>query len=151
MSSEKTPPPDALPEISPCSLKCLAKRPQIDFEIDFFEQILGRNPHYTDALKVLGDLLSQKGCHRRALQMDVRLCQLLPQDPVVMYNLACTYAVLKQPQESLQMLRRAFELGYRDIEHLLEDDDLKSLHELPEFRQLLVELLQADGNPTRIV
>lgn len=145
MANEESPPQESLTEISPCRLKQLLKRSQIDFEIDFFEQVLSRNPNYIEALRVLGDLLAQKGCHRRALQIDQRLVQLQPQDPVVAYNLACSHAVLNQPVEAVQALQLAFHHGYSDIEFLLNDADLKSLHKDEGFRKLLVGLLNAES------
>ena len=137
MANEESARQEPLTDVSPCRLKQLLKRSQVNFEIDFFEQVLTRNPNYVEGLKVLGDLLSQKGCHRRALQLDQRLGQLLPQDPVVAYNLACSHAVLKQATEAVQALQLAFHNGYSDIEFLLNDADLKSLHKHEGFRKLL--------------
>ena len=51
-----------------CRLATLRKRSQLDFEIEFFERILTRDPNYIEVLTNLGDLFAQKGCHRRALQ-----------------------------------------------------------------------------------
>ena len=145
--SEDCPPQFAA---SPCRLADLVRRPQIDFEIDFFERILSRDPNYLEVLANLGELFSRRGCHRRALQVDQRLAQLRPQDPVVAYNLACSYAVLRQAPEALDTLRRAIELGYDDLEHMLGDPDLAPLHSHPEYLRLLQELDTAPVN-TRVV
>src|SRR5579872_6546455 len=61
-------------------LASLRKRSQLDFEIEFFERILTRDPNYVEVLMNLGDLFSRKGCHRRALQVDLRLVQLQPKN-----------------------------------------------------------------------
>src|SRR5262249_55123441 len=53
-----------------CRLGTLCKRSQLDFEIEFFERILSRDPNYVEVLMILGELFTQKGCHRRALQVD---------------------------------------------------------------------------------
>src|SRR4029077_10257234 len=77
---------------SGCRLATLRKRSQLDFEIEFFERILSRDPNYVEVLINLGDLFTKKGCHRRALQVDLRLARLCPKSPAVLYNLACSHA-----------------------------------------------------------
>jgi tetratricopeptide (TPR) repeat protein len=135
---------------SECNLGALKKRPQIDFEIDFYERILSRDPAYTEVLFNLGELFSIKGWPRRALQVDSRLAQLRPKDPLVLYNLACSHALLQQREESLAALRRAVEAGYDDFEHLAQDPDLDSLRQSPEFMRFVKDLLAA-ATPTRWV
>jgi len=141
MSAEKQKPfnQSDLPGCS-CTLGTLKRRSQIDFEIDFFERILCRDVNYVEVLTRLGELLSLKGWHRRALQVDQRLSQLKPQDPVVAYNLACSYAVLNQAVTALETLRLAVNLGYNDVDYLVLDPDFTLLHTHPEFQQLIREL-----------
>src|SRR5579884_96222 len=97
---------------------------QLDFELDFFTAILKRYPDYVDVLRVLGNLLTLKGRYADGLQIDRRLVQLRPNDALAHYNLACSYALLKRPEQSLKTLRRAIELGYRDFRYMKEDHDL---------------------------
>lgn len=129
--------------LSTCPVTLLMKRSQNDFEIDFFERILSRDPNYVEVLANLGELFSRKGRHRRALQVDQRLSQLRPDDPVVSYNLACSHAVLNQPAEALQALRRAIESGYCDLEYMAEDPDLASLRSHPEYIRMIQALEMA--------
>ena len=116
-----------------------ADQNQIDFELDFFGSVLSRNPDYVDALRIMGNLLTLKGRFAEGLQIDKRLVQLRPNDPLAHYNLACSYALLKRPDQSLKTLRRAVELGYRDFRYMREDRDLDSIRHDPRFRQLLRE------------
>ena len=53
------------------------------------------------------------------------------------FNLACSYALLKRPDQALKTLRRAVELGYWDFRYMREDRDLESIRHDPRFRQLL--------------
>lgn len=142
MSSERDPCEKAShrKESAHFTLAALRKRSQIDFEIEFFEQILSRDANYVDVLINLGDLFSQKGCFRRALQVDLRLAQLRPLHPTVFYNLACSHAVVGQLPEALSALDRAAELGYDDLDHLLTDPDLAGLRSHPGFQRVLVKL-----------
>jgi tetratricopeptide (TPR) repeat protein len=112
---------------------------QLDFEIEFFSGILERLPDYVDVLRVMGNNLTLKGRYAQGLQIDKRLIQLRPSDPLAHYNLACSYALLKRPDQSVKTLRRAVELGYRDFRFMREDRDLDAIRHDPRFRQLLRE------------
>jgi tetratricopeptide (TPR) repeat protein len=128
-----------------CRLGTLRKRSQLDFEIEFFERILTRDPNYVEVLTNLGDLFAQKGCHRRALQVDLRLVQLRPKNEMAMYNLACSHALLKQKVPALEALRRAVMLGYSDLDFMLNDPDLSSLHGHPDFQLIVTHLAGLPG------
>jgi tetratricopeptide (TPR) repeat protein len=117
----------------------LAEQSQIDFEIDFFGNILERYSSYVDVLRAHGNNLTLKGRYAEGLQVDKRLVQLRPSDPLAHYNLACSYALLKRPDQAIKTLRRAVELGYRDFRYMKEDRDLDSIRHDPRFRQLLRE------------
>jgi tetratricopeptide (TPR) repeat protein len=116
-----------------------ADQNQLDFEIEFFGRILEHCPNYVDVLRVQGNNLTLKGRYPEGLQIDKRLVQLRPGDALAHYNLACSYALLKRPDQAIKTLRRAVELGYRDFRYLREDRDLDSIRHDPRFRQLLRE------------
>jgi tetratricopeptide (TPR) repeat protein len=116
-----------------------ADQSQLDFELDFFAKILERNPDYVDVLRVQGNNLTLKGRFLEGLQIDKRLVRLRPADALAHYNLACSYALLKKPEQSLKTLRKAVELGYRDFRYMREDRDLESIRHDPRFRQLIRE------------
>ena len=110
---------------------------QLDFDIDFFERLLGRSPDHVEGLRVLGELCSRKGLLGRALEIDRRLVTLLPDDALARYNLACSLALVGRDDEALAHLGDAFRLGYDDVAHMEVDPDLASLRGRPEFRALL--------------
>src|SRR5207244_8495512 len=110
---------------------------QLDFEIEFFGNILERQPDYVDVLRVMGNNLTLKGRYAQGLQIDKRLIQLRPNDPLAHYNLACSFALLKRLEQSVKTLRRAVELGYRDVRYMREDHDLDAIRHDPRFRQLI--------------
>lgn len=116
-----------------------AEQSQLDFEIEFFGGILERFPDYVDVLRIQGNNLTLKGRYADGLQIDKRLVQLRPNDPLVHYNLACSYALLNRKELAIKTLRRAVELGYRDFRYLREDRDLDAIRHDPRFRQLLRE------------
>jgi tetratricopeptide (TPR) repeat protein len=110
---------------------------QLDFEIDFFEKLLARNSGAIEVLRVLAELVSQKGLVKRALELDRRLVARLPNDFLARYNLACSLARAGRPDEAIDALSRAILLGYDDLAHLEVDPDLDSLREHPDFKELL--------------
>lgn len=121
------------------TLTRVSDRQQLDFELDFFSGVLNRYGDYVDVLRIMGNLLTLKGRFAEGLQIDKRLVQLRPNDALAHYNLACSFALLKRPEQSLKTLRRAVELGYRDFRYMKEDHDLDSVRHDPRFRQLLRE------------
>ena len=124
---------------STSSLARPSDQSQLDFELDFFSGILKRHPDYVDVLRIMGNLLTLKGRYVEGLGIDKRLVHLRPGDALAHYNLACSYALLKRPEQALKTLRRAVELGYRDFRYMKEDRDLDSIRHDPRFRQLLRE------------
>ena len=117
----------------------LPDQTQLDFEIAFFEGILGRHVNYVDVLRIFGGLLTLKVRLTEGLKVDRRLVRLRPTDALAHYNLACSYALSKRTDQSLRTLRKAVELGYRDFRYMREDHDLDSVRHDPRFRQLLRE------------
>jgi len=128
-----------------CRLATLRKRSQLDFEIEFFERILSRDPNYVEVLINLGDLFTKKGLHRRALQVDLRLARLRPQSSEVFYNLACSYAMLNQAVPAIDALEHAAKLGFSDLDYLLSDPDLSSIRAHPLFQRLVANIASRAG------
>lgn len=110
---------------------------QLDFDIDFFEKLLVRNGESLEVLRLLAELVSKKGQVKRAVELDGKVVELLPNDFLARYNLACSLARAGRPDEAIDALSKAILLGYDDLAHMDVDPDLDSLRELPEFRALL--------------
>ena len=110
---------------------------QLDFDIDFFERLLHRKEDSVEVLRVLAELVSRKGLTKRAVELDRRLVDLLPDDFLARYNLACSLAVAGRSDEAIDSLSRAILLGYDDLAHMEADPDLASLRSHPDFQALL--------------
>jgi hypothetical protein len=74
---------------------------------------------------------------KRAVELDCRLVELLPEDFLARYNLACSLARAGRADEAIDSLSRAILLGYDDLAHMEADPDLESLRNHPDFRALL--------------
>lgn len=57
--------------------------------------------------------------------------------PTDLYNVACGYAVLKQPEKALDWLDRAVAAGFRNRRLIESDEDLESLRETPRFQKIV--------------
>lgn len=112
---------------------------QIEFELNFFGSILARHPSYLEMLRHHAKNLASVKRHVESLQMDRRIVQLNPSDPQAHYELACAYALLRQPEQAIRALRKAIELGYRDFQVIRKNRDLESIRKDPRFRQLMRE------------
>ncbi|MBI3831224.1 MAG: hypothetical protein HY291_17025 [Planctomycetes bacterium] len=118
----------------------LAPRKDGDFEVEFCEQILSVAPNHTEALALLGETYTKRGDYAKGLEADLRLSQISPENEVVQYNLACSYALTGQKEEALAALEKAVDLGYRDLEHMRNDRDLELLRGNPRYASLLERL-----------
>lgn len=116
--------------------KKLTRREQrdLDIKIEFMEGIVRRDPDYIEALQLLGDHYTQRGFFERGRRVDERLSELQPTNPLVFYNLACSYSLTNELELAAASLRKAIFLGYRDFNWLAKDPDLTTLRKHPLFR-----------------
>jgi tetratricopeptide (TPR) repeat protein len=121
-------------------LTAMARPPDYEFDIKFFESVLRREPAYTDVIEILGGLYTKHGRIADGLRMDRKLVRLLPRNATAHYNLACSLALVKRKTDALRALRQAIELGYRDFDWMQQDPDLDVLKNHPEFLALLDQL-----------
>jgi tetratricopeptide (TPR) repeat protein len=106
-------------------------------ELRFLEGVFRRRPRDELVLKAMGDLYTRVGRYQDGLTVDLSLADLCPDDAVVWYNLACSYARLAKTDDALDALRRAVSLGYDDAGWMRRDEDLRSLAGDSRFRAIL--------------
>jgi tetratricopeptide (TPR) repeat protein len=119
----------------------------LDIEIGFLEGLLRRDPAYVEALRVLGDDYTRRGRLAEGLGVDERLCQLLPEDALAHYNLACSCSLTGQPERAVAALHRALDLGYRDFRWLRRDPDLRAVRRHPLFKPLRARIRRIEVGP----
>lgn len=118
-----------------------------DFNIAFYEGIVRKNPVLTACLMYLANAYTAVGMYEKGLEIDKRLSRLLPDDPLVIYNLACSYSLTNDIEMAISTLKRAIDLGYNDIEHLLKDKDLKNIRRDERYKNLINNMIKS-GQPS---
>src|SRR5438876_3776733 len=93
----------------------LSRRQQrdLDIEIGFMKGVVQRDPKFVEALQILGDDYTRRGKFVEGLKIDEKLARLRPEDPTMLYNLACSYALTKHYERAVGALSRAIEQGDR--------------------------------------
>ena len=119
-----------------------AEQRDLDTKIAFIEGVVRRDPDYVEALQILGDHYTQRGRITEGLKVDQRLARLEPQNPLVFYNLACSYSLAGELDAAAGALEKALQLGYRDFDWLAKDPDLKPLRAHTAFDDLKVKIRQ---------
>jgi tetratricopeptide (TPR) repeat protein len=113
-----------------------ASQRDLDTKIEFMAGLVRRDPDYVDALQLLGDHYTQRGLFNEGLKVDERLARLEPENPLVFYNLACSYSLTDQFERAALALEKALQLGYRDFIWLAKDPDLKKLRTQPVYQDI---------------
>ena len=108
----------------------------LDIKIQFMEGLVRRDPEYIEALQLLGDHYTQRGSYDQGLRVDEKLSRLEPYNPLVFYNLACSYSLIGEIDAAAHALEKALALGYRDFKWLAKDPDLRTLRKHPVFREI---------------
>lgn len=81
-------------------------------------------------LQFLGEPVKAEEWARRAVQSD-------PNNPLMLYNIGCLYAMAGKNGLALDHLERSIELGMRNKDWLMTDPDLESVRDEPRFAALL--------------
>ena len=121
------------------------RRTAAHFEIEFFEKLLKDDPVYVDALLPLAEAYTKVGQYGKGLEIDKRLAVLLPEDPTVFYNLACSHSLTGEIDDAFAALEKAIKLGYRDFYHLDNDPDLFSLRDDGRYKQMISDIIKQKG------
>jgi len=127
-----------MPNKKICSRRKLTRRElsDLDIEIGFLQALVERDPTYYEALQLLGLDYSLRGDFANGLRTDQCLAQLRPSDPVVLYNLACSYSLNRQLRQAADTLNQAIEQGYDNFHLLAKDPDLANLRKHPVYKRV---------------
>ena len=115
-----------------------------NFQIDVYRAHLESQPNDVETLMELGNLYTLTGRVEDGLEVDQRLVEIKPREPIFLYNYACSLALVKRVDEALEILERAVEAGYDNLEYLEEDSDLDALRDDPRYTRIVARLRLRD-------
>ncbi|HEV3483298.1 MAG TPA: protein kinase [Candidatus Acidoferrales bacterium] len=101
------------------------------------EKHLEFHPEDVRALYLGTAALIQAGQRDRALEWTQRTLAIDSEDPAVLYNIACTYAMLDMTEESITCLEKALRQGEWYKAWAEHDSDLDSIRSHPRFQALM--------------
>jgi hypothetical protein len=110
---------------------------EVDLDIDIKKLF---NAMHTQALKLLSDAKNLPLVQEAKVILQDMLT-IIPKHAVTLYNLSCAEALLGNTKDALNTLRSAiFDGGYNNVEHMEKDEDLASIRDTQEFKQLVSTL-----------
>lgn len=112
----------------------------IQFEINFYEKVTKKSPNFVEALSALAEAYTKAGEYEKGLELDKRLSVICPDDPLIFYNLACSYALTGRKEEAFEALGASARYGYDASEHMRRDPDLISLRDDDRFEKLMLRV-----------
>lgn len=101
------------------------------------EKHLELHPDDARALYLGSQGWCQLGERDRALAWARQALAIDPEEPSILYNVACTYALLGQTEEAIDCLEKVTERGHWYRDWAAKDPDLDSLRSNPRFQALL--------------
>ncbi|MBK6940018.1 MAG: hypothetical protein IPH13_07400 [Planctomycetes bacterium] len=104
--------------------------------------LIARNERDGQAWVNLGYALHSLGRVDEALEAHRRAAQLPGVAGIGAYNIACVHALRGESDQAFAWLRKAMAAGGMDLRRVREDQDLKSLHADPRFKEFLADLVR---------
>jgi tetratricopeptide (TPR) repeat protein len=101
------------------------------------EEHLKWNPDDIRALYLAANGLAARGEPVRARQFADRALAMRPDDPVLLYNVACTFALLGLTDPALAALGDAVRKGWNHKGWVERDSNLNGLRSHPQYRAIL--------------
>ncbi|MCK0178975.1 hypothetical protein MWU50_06720 [Flavobacteriaceae bacterium S0862] len=85
---------------------------------------------YAFTLKRLGRLEEAKKQMQKGIKQN-------PNDPIIIYNAACFYAMIGDKNTSIENLKKSIDNGFGNYEYIKHDPDLRNLRKEPSFIALM--------------
>jgi len=107
------------------------------------ERLLELDPDDIQSLLYGANALATLGERERSLEWASRVLEIDTNDALVLYNIACFYALAGEVKPALEALERSYEAGLADPEWMRQDSDLDNLRNENRY-QALIERMEAD-------
>src|SRR5512133_902758 len=110
--------------------------------VQAFEAHLREVPEDARARGLVASYYAEMGRTEEAKREANLAMTLRPNEPLILYNAACTFCKMNQKAEALDALGKAWRVGYRDSDWAWRDPDLALLHDEPEFEKLFPKKIE---------
>ena len=108
--------------------------------VESIEKHLELNPDEARAYSLGASVLVRLGQTDRSKQWTQQAIKLAPNDPLVLYNAACNFALLGETSNALDGLERAIEAGVAVGDWIKHDPDFESLRSHPRFQAIVMRI-----------
>jgi TolB-like protein/Tfp pilus assembly protein PilF len=105
--------------------------------VKLIEQRLDIDPDHARAYNLGATTLMKLGNIPRALEFATKSLSIEPDDPLILYNVACMYALMDKREDALAHLERAVRNGFGHKESMANDPDLESIRRTPWFHAIV--------------
>jgi len=101
------------------------------------EDHLQLNPDDVRAVYMKSGSFISLGDRAQGIEWSDRALSMDPEEPSVLYNVACNYALLNETEKALDCLEKAFDKGFGHKEWMEHDPDFASIKNHPRFKALM--------------
>ena len=105
--------------------------------LELSERLLELDPDDYQTLLYGANALAELGELERSLEWAAQVLESGTNDALVLYNIACFYAVAEQPEKALEALERSYAAGLADPEWMAQDSDLDYIREEVRYKALI--------------
>jgi tetratricopeptide (TPR) repeat protein len=110
--------------------------------LKLIEERLELNPDDARATNMGAAILAKLGDREKTIDYIHRSLAIDPEDGAMLYNIACSYALLGMAEEALSSLETALDKGFGHKEWLEHDSDLDSIRATPRFQAITQAMRQ---------
>lgn len=103
----------------------------------FYPSYLLRHPDDSRAHQFYAFTLKRLGRLEEAKKEMLKGIEQNPNDPIIIYNAACFYALIDDKTAAMENLKRAINNGFENYDYLKHDPDFNGLKEEPDFIELM--------------
>ncbi|GJL77982.1 MAG: hypothetical protein NPINA01_09710 [Nitrospinaceae bacterium] len=111
-----------------------------------YKMALHHNEEFQETFINLSTTYFRAGKYDEALKTLRDLETINASNPLLHYNLACYYSLTKQSKASLNSIKKAVDLGYKDFQEIEIDPDLENMRDDADFKAWFQSI---QGNPRK--
>jgi serine/threonine protein kinase/Flp pilus assembly protein TadD len=108
--------------------------------LELIEKHVGLHPDDARAWYLGANSLIAVGERDRGVEWAARALAMDPEEPSILYNVACVYALQGLTEDAIGCLEKAVKFGFGHREWIVNDSDLESIREHPRYQALIAKL-----------